>query len=123
MACSIADLPAEFAGVDPDTAQLWLDAATAAIDSARWVCAGVDPCKGALMLASHYLKSEGLGTGGAAVGTVTAKSIGGVSVSLAVSASASGPHGSTSYGRAYDLLAARVDKARRRHLPPAPQPA
>ena len=71
----------------------------------------------------HHGQVHAFVGGGAQLGTVTAKSIGGVSVSLAVSASASGPNGSTAYGRAFDALMDRVARTRRKHLPPAPQPA
>jgi hypothetical protein len=123
MTVTLADLPPEFAAVDEATANFWIGAASAAVDSKRWICAGVDPDEGIKLLASHMLKLAGLGSGGVVIGTIASKSIGGVSVSLTQGASASGPNGSTVYGQAFDAMQARVDKSRRRHLPPGPQPS
>lgn len=123
MTITPADLPAEFAAVADDIAQMWIDVAEATIDRAKWSCARVNPDTGVKMLAAHLIKLDANSGTPAPSGTITSKSIGGVSVSKAVSSAASGPHGLTEYGQAYDGLKHRVDSDRRRHLPPPPQPA
>lgn len=120
-----ADLPAEFEAVDPDIAQMWIDAATCAIDPVRFCSAGMGHCvEVAIKLkASHLLKVAGEGSGPAVpANAITSESRGGKSVTRAASGGASGPHGSSSYGQALDNILDRVDKATRRYMPPRPQP-
>ena len=118
------DFNPEFAAVDPAVAAYWIKAATGAIDVKKWTCAGVDYCEGIQLKASHLMKEAGLGTGPAVpAGAIVSESRGGKSVSRATSSAATGPHGSTVYGQALDNLLARVNGTRRRHMPPAPQPA
>jgi len=124
MTVVIADLPAEFAAVDPDTAQFWINRAVAAIPAGKWLCAGVDPDEGVLLKACHLLKEDGEGTGPAVpAGSITGESRGGKSVSRAAGAAATGEHGSTVYGQALDNIIARVRGTRRNRMPPSPQPA
>jgi hypothetical protein len=118
-----ADLPAEFAGVDPDIAQEWIDIAEGVVDRGAWACAGVLADKGVRMLASHYLKHIGEGTNAQiSVGVLTAQAVGRVSVSKATPGAATGPNGSTTYGQAFDALQKTVNASPRRHLPPPPSP-
>lgn len=123
MAVTPADLPSEFALVPEADAQFWIDQAEAAVDRARWVCAGADPDQGVIALASHFMKGAGLGSNTSiAAAVISSKRVGDVSVSVKTGAEADGDHGGSAYGRAFDSMLARVLRARRRHMPTRPRP-
>lgn len=61
------------------------------------------------LLAAHYLATGGFIAGAVGAGAVTSRSIGGLTVAYASGGtSASGPHASTAYGRAFDEISDRV---------------
>lgn len=112
-----ADLPAEFAATTAATVTLWIGVATDEVESAKWTACGLDAEQGIVLLASHYLKAAGEGTSeSTSAAIVKSEKVGDVSISYATetssSSGATGKHPSTTYGRAYDQLLARVDKCR-----------
>jgi len=96
----IADLPAEFSGTDAGVAQLWLDVAEGQVGLAVF---GESTSRAHVLLASHYLKIAGEGTGATGSGAVASRTVGSVSESYAV-APAEDALESTAYGRAYRKL-------------------
>lgn len=104
----IDDLPREFCDVDPTVADLWLDVAAEQVDPAKW---GTSTRRAHVLLASHLIKVGGGGTGSSTPGPVSARKVGDVQESYAVSAAAAASDGSnlsqTQYGQAFALMLRR----------------
>lgn len=102
-----SDLPPEFSSVDAAVSAYWLDMAKPLIGLDAW---GTAASQAHALLAAHYMKLNGLGTGGGG-GAVASRTVGPVSESYAVTAPSDGDLGSTSYGLQYLAL-------RRAYRPP-----
>ena len=128
MACTItqADLGAAFAAVDSEIADLAIEtalvivlgvAANQAVAYAKWIACGLDPCTAARLMASHILATT---TGsGAEDKTITSERVGGIAVSYATAASASGLYAGSVYGSMYAMLLSKFEVCsnRRRSMP------
>lgn len=109
-----ADLPSEFASTTASIVTFWIGIASTEVDSAKWDHCNIDSEQGITLLASHYLKEAGEGesltTGEASVRSETVGDVATTfSVETLIASGGKTRHPTTSYGRAYDQLLARVE--------------
>jgi hypothetical protein len=129
MTCTItqADLGAQFADVDPDMADMFIECAMEIVlgpeplqagTEALWIGCSLAPCRAVKLLAQHLLAVTP-GTGAEDGKTITAERVGDVSVTYANADSNSGLFSGSPYGSMYALMLGKYEtcRGRRRTAP------